>query len=158
MGMSAYTDGASQRWSPFDRARKRKARRAEYYCSIDAAALASVFVVLFFILVIVQPPPHSRTSVDLAKTEYSILVPAARREDAMIVAVTRDGQLYFASRRIARDELPERILEALRSGAENRVYLLVDARAAYSDVLMALQGVQRAKIGRVTFLTEALQR
>jgi biopolymer transport protein ExbD/biopolymer transport protein TolR len=130
----------------------------EYYCRIDATPLASVLIVLFFILIITQPSPHSRTSVDLAKSEFSMLVPAARREDAMIVAVTRDGQLYFASRKIARDELPRRILEGLRSGAENRVYLLVDARASYSDVLMALQGVQRAKVTRVTFLTEALQR
>jgi biopolymer transport protein ExbD len=107
---------------------------------------------------IIQPSPHGHSSVDLAKTEYSILVPAARREDAMRVMITRDGRMYFGGRAISLAELPSKILEGQRGGAENRVYLLVDARAKFADVVMALQGVQRAKIGRVTFLTEALQR
>jgi hypothetical protein len=38
-----------QKWSPFGRLRKRKQRRAEYFCKIDVTALASVFVVLLFI-------------------------------------------------------------------------------------------------------------
>jgi biopolymer transport protein ExbD/biopolymer transport protein TolR len=157
LGTPAYAEGGSQRWSPFDRPRKRKVRRADYYCSIDSTALAGVFVVLLVMLMVAQPSAHHGLSVDLAKSEYWAFAPGARREDAMTLAVTRDGRLYFRSRQISSPQLPGEILEGIRSGAENRVYLLVDARAKYSDVVTALQGVQRAKVRRVTFLTEALR-
>ena len=75
----------------------------------------------------------------------------------MTVTVTRDGKMYFANRQSSRAELPDKILAALRGRAENRVYLLVDARARYSDVEKALEGVQRSQVRHVTFLTEALQ-
>jgi biopolymer transport protein ExbD/biopolymer transport protein TolR len=109
-------------------------------------------------LMVAQPSPHRGAGVDMVKSENSTLVPGARREDAMTVAVTRDGKLYFAYRRVSPAELPSKILEGRRGGAENRVYLLVDARARYCDVVIALENVQRAGIRRVTFLTEALQR
>ena|ERR1700722_3533257 len=152
-----YIPGSSKQWSPLSKTKKRRSRRAEYYCGIDVSALIGILWVLFLILVLTQPSPHHGVGVDLVKSEYSTPVRGARREDAMTVTVTRDGKMYFANRQSSRAELPDKILAALRGRAENRVYLLVDARARYSDVEKALEGVQRSQVRHVTFLTEALQ-
>jgi biopolymer transport protein ExbD len=157
--MSAFvsTPQRALKWSPFDRMRNKKRRDAKYYCRIDVSGLIGIFF-FFFIMFVLSAPPYHDMPVDLVKSWHSSLVPSAVREDAMKVSVTRDGRVYFGSRQVSLAELPNRIVEALRSGSENRVFLLVDARARYSDVVTALESVQRARVRRVTFLTEALQR
>ena len=152
-----YVIQEATRWSPFDRIGKKKRRDAEYYLRIDVSALLGIFFAIFIMLVLSVPSSHQGVGVDLAKTWNSTLVPSAVREDAMKVAVTRDGKLYFRSRRVSQAELPNMILGGLRSGSENRVFLLVDARAKYVDVLLALEAIQRTRVRRVTFLTHLVQ-
>jgi hypothetical protein len=60
-------------------------------------------------------------------------MPGALREDALRVALTRDGAIYFREHRIALEDLPNEIREGLRSGAERKVYIAVDARAKFGE-------------------------
>ena len=132
--------------------RKKKRWDAEYFFRIDVSALFGVFLAIFITLA--NGNSISRgAGVDLAKSRNAALVPSALRDDAMWISVTRDGKWYFGDRRVSPEELPSRILEGLRSGAENRVFLLVDARARYEDAEIALQEIQRTRVWRVTFLT-----
>jgi biopolymer transport protein TolR len=148
-----------QKWSPFDRLRKRKQRRAEYFCKIDVTALASVFVVLLFIFMNGNPIHDlPGNAVDLTRSKNSVLEPAARREDALRVSVTRSGQLYFGYLRVVQGELPGLIRERLRDGAEHRVYIFADARAKYGDVLTTLEAVKQAEVEHITFITEPPRR
>jgi biopolymer transport protein TolR len=145
-----------QKWSPFDRLRKRKQRRADYFCKIDVTALASVFVVLLFIFMNANPiHDPSGNAVDLTRSKNSVLVPGARREDALRVSVTRSGQLYFGYLRVVQGQLPALIREGLRDGAEHRVYIFADARASYGDVRRTLEAVKQAEVEHITFITES---
>jgi biopolymer transport protein ExbD len=154
---SGYVAGGSQRWSPFDRQRKKRSRRVEYYCRIDASAVAGVFIVLLFFLMNALPSGHSHSSVDLAKSEHAALAPGARREDALRILVSRDGRSYLGNHAVSRDELARQIVSGVREGAENRVYILADARAKYADVRAVLACIQQTGVGNVTFITLPLQ-
>ena len=145
------------RWSPLDRMRNKKRRDEEYYFRIDVTPLLGVFFIMWIALGPGTAMVTHGAGVDLAKSGNSGLIPSAVRGDAMKVAVARDGKLYFCGRQSTPAELPNRILEGVQSGSENRVFLLVDARAKYKDAVTALDGVQRTRVRRVTFLTEALQ-
>ena len=68
-------------------------------------------------------------SVDLAKVSSPTEMRGADREDALVVAITRDGQVWFATDRITAENLPAAIRERVLRGAERRVYIKADMRA-----------------------------
>lgn len=82
-------------------------------------------------------------------------MPWAIRHDALRLVVMRDGEVYLGNEYIALEELPIEIRSRLQDGAENRVYLLADARAHYSDVKLALARIRLAGVENVSFLTDS---
>jgi len=81
-------------------------------------------------------------------------MPRAIREDAQIVSVLRDGRIFYRNLQIVADDLPDKIREGVRSGADRRVYIRADAWAKYMDVNRVLSEVRKAGIENVCFLAE----
>jgi biopolymer transport protein ExbD len=74
------------------------------------------------------------------------------------LVVTRSGELYFGRERIDRAELPEQIRIGVRAGAENRVYLLVDGRTRYMNVIPVLNEIGQSGVKNIRFLTRPVPR
>jgi biopolymer transport protein ExbD len=91
---------------------------------------------------------------DLPITLHATLKPAALREDAMTLIITRDGMLYFRNIKIPQKDLPDAIRVALRNGSEKNLYINVDARAKYADINAVLDRIRDSGMTSVTFLTE----
>jgi biopolymer transport protein ExbD len=144
-------------WSPSARRDERIRKRcSQYLCRIDASGHAGIFLVLVLVFMAYYLTlPHPRGAVDLPRAEHFTWLPGAIREDAILVTIARDGMLYFDSRRIPPDELPDQIRSSLRAGAENRIYVSADARAMYRDVKAALAAIRLAEVEHVTFVTES---
>jgi biopolymer transport protein ExbD len=77
---------------------------------------------------------------------------AADREDAMVVAVMRTGDVFFVGDRILPDQLEFRIRRQVVFGAERKVYINADARAKYGRVREVLAAVQSSGVEKVGFL------
>ena len=126
-------------------------------CSIEVSAFVSVMIALLSIFMAHMPdvpgPPLYRP-VDLAKTSHSILMKGSRREDALIVSVTRDNQIYFELSRVGSKDLTARIKDRVKAGAPSTVYLNVDARAHYRAVALAIDCLHEAGVEQVGLLTE----
>ena len=73
------------------------------------------------------------------------------------VDAPRDGKIYFRNVPISAKNLPDKIREGLKNGAEKKVYLRADARARYGDVKQALIEIRQTGIDNVCFLAEKLQ-
>jgi biopolymer transport protein TolR len=100
-------------------------------------------------------PIHPRSlPVDMAFALHSTLQPNARREDAVIVGIARDGGLYVNNSRVRSDDLPDVLREAMRESAGKTVYVKADARARYADVKIALDSIRAANVTNIVFLTE----
>ena len=120
----------------------------------------SVMLVLLFllgspVLVIVHP---RYTNVDLAPAVHSKPLPGALKDDAIRISVSRDSHVFFRDHRLALEDFPNEILEGLRTGAEKKVYVKVDARAKYGNVSAVLEQIRLAGIENVAFLTETPQK
>ncbi len=124
---------------------------------IDAYPLVGSAVTLLVILIVSPPVVTRGFIVDLPQTWSANPMPSAVREDVLSVEVTRDGKIYFRNIAILAEELPGKIREGLKNGAEKKVYLRADARARYGDVKQALIEIRQAGIENVCFLTEKLQ-
>jgi biopolymer transport protein ExbD/biopolymer transport protein TolR len=91
---------------------------------------------------------------DLPKAHNSVALRRANLEDATVISITRDGRIYFGSDPAQPCQLQVMIRRSLASGAERKVYLRVDPRAKYGDVMSALNGVISATLDKVAFLVE----
>ena len=138
----------------YDR-RKRERRTNKVLSRIELSALASAMLAILFVLmvsVIIQPdlPTHG---VDLPHSDHALPIPQARRDDAIMIEVQRDGRIFFGNREIAMGEISNMVHESLVAGAQRKVYLRADARARYLDVEGVLKQIGDAGITDVDFLT-----
>jgi biopolymer transport protein TolR len=91
--------------------------------------------------------------VDLPRSLHGQDLTEAQREDALFVAVARDGRYFLGGSRCSLDDLAARLREGVWRGAERKVYLVADARAKYGTVKLALAEVRRGGIKDVAILT-----
>jgi biopolymer transport protein ExbD len=131
-------------------------RRTPPPSTIDVSAFVSVMFALLFLLMFGNMyPMHPRYApADVPVTAHSRLQPGAPREDALEVAITRDGQVYFRNQHILPAELPDALRDGARHGAEKIVYVKVDARAKYGDVKAVLDQIRQSGLQNIAFLTE----
>jgi biopolymer transport protein ExbD len=143
-------------WSPSSLAnRKITQRKPEYLCRIDLCALAAVFLAILTLLLVNTWNFHdlAGNAVDLYKAKNSRALPQARREDALQVSVARGGEIYFGYSHVDLEGLAKGIAMGIQNGSERQVYLLVDMRAKYGDVLSVLNRIRDAGITNVSFVT-----
>ena len=81
-------------------------------------------------------------------------MPAALRGNAMVVMVTRDGTIYFGNARVAAEDLAGQIRQRLQSSSQRKVFFVVDQRAQFGDLAIALDEVRHAGIQDIAFLAE----
>jgi biopolymer transport protein ExbD len=132
---------------------KRRPASAKLFCRIDASALVAVLFVLILHFLLIQGSTHG-VSVDVPKVDFPRAIGGARREDAMLVAVFRDGNVFYGNELTNSGELSAKIRQSLSKGAERRVYVRADARVRYRAVLDVLEGVCSAGIENVSFFVE----
>jgi biopolymer transport protein ExbD len=123
-------------------------------CYIDMTAFLSIQLVLLFMFMIVandRPDLPSNTT-DNPKVLHPIPMRGANREDAIILAVQRNGDVWLGYQRVTSADLPAQIHEALSRGAERKVYINADRYAKYGQVLEVLDAVRAGGVERVGFL------
>ncbi len=76
------------------------------------------------------------------------------REDAMIVTIMRNGDVFFRNDRVSPDRLAEAIRVQVERGSERKVYIRADARALYRNVKQVLDAIQEAGLVNVSFLVD----
>jgi biopolymer transport protein TolR len=79
-------------------------------------------------------------------------MPRARREDALIVSILRDGTMYFGRDKTTSGDLPAQIREGMARGAEKKIYIRADGRLRYLTVREVLEAVRSAGVEKVAFL------
>jgi len=72
-------------------------------------------------------------SVQMAHTSNATPFPAADRNDAWVVAVTADGDLYFGVKPVTPEQLSQE-MKATPRHRDAKLYIKPDARARFSDV------------------------
>ena len=123
---------------------------------IDVSAFGSV---LLFLLVLFMVPELMyvdlpRNIVDLPKVSHPLSMPHARREDAILIAIMRNGDVFLDGHRIFYGALPDRIRTKLKNGSEGIGYIQADARAKYRDVKDVLDQVRSSGVQHVVFLAD----
>ncbi len=119
--------------------------------------LADVMLVLLIIFMVITPMLSKGVSVDLVMTRNPIAMGEADKEDAVLVAVTRDGKVFLGSSPIEPDELAPKVRDLLASQLDKTAYLKADARARYERVVEVVDNVRSAGVDNLGLLTERIK-
>lgn len=121
---------------------------------INVTPMVDVMLVLLIIFMVITPMLQNKVNVDLAKTTTADPMPDADHEDAVVVAITRDGRVYLGANQIALADLGPKAQDLLTNKPNKTVYIRADARSHYGIVMDAIDNLRTAGVDEVGFLTE----
>jgi biopolymer transport protein ExbD/biopolymer transport protein TolR len=127
---------------------------AKVNSDINVTPMVDVMLVLLIIFMVITPMLQKGVSVDLAKVNSPTPMPDADKEDALIVAVMRDGKVYFGNDQIAPDQLTGKVKDKLANRVDKRVYVRADARAKFGSVVDVVDNVRAAGVDDLGLLTD----
>jgi biopolymer transport protein ExbD/biopolymer transport protein TolR len=130
--------------------------RGEVTSDINVTPMADVMLVLLIIFMVITPMLQKGISVEMSKTHNPVDMTDADRDDAVLVAVTRDGKFYLGQERIGIEELVPRVSDLLSGKLDKTVYIKSDFRAKYGDVVQVVDNIRNAGVDKVGLLTERL--
>ncbi len=130
-------------------------RRLGVTSDINVTPMVDVMLVLLIIFMVVIPMVQKGASVTMAVTDNPNPMPDADKEDAILIAVMRDGQIFFGSDRIADPaDLTTRVKDALANKTDKEVFVRADARAKFKSVVEVVDNVRSAGVDTLGLLTQ----
>ena len=125
---------------------------------INVTPMVDVMLVLLIIFMVITPLLTKGTSVDLVRTHNDIAMQAADKEDAVLIAVTRNGSIFLSpgNSKITSEELPEKVRDLMTNKTDKMVYIKADMRAKYSVVEDVVDNVRASGVDQIGLITEAI--
>jgi biopolymer transport protein ExbD/biopolymer transport protein TolR len=116
--------------------------------------MADIMLVLLIIFMVVTPMLQKTLPVDMARVNNAKEMQEADKDDAIIVAITRDGTIYLKNTKITKDDITGQIKDMLSARLDKTVYVKSDARAKYGDVVAVVDEIRSAGVDQLGLLTE----
>ncbi len=116
--------------------------------------MADIMLVLLIIFMVVTPMLQKTLPVDMARVDNAREMQDADKDDAIIVAVTRDGTIYLKNTKISKDDITGQIKDMISNRLDKTVYVKSDARAKYGDVVAVVDEIRSAGVDQLGLLTE----
>jgi len=124
---------------------------------INVTPMVDVMLVLLIIFIVITPMLNKGIGVDMVKTKNPVKMQAADKEDAVLIAVTRDGKSFLGATPMAPDQLPAKVKDMLTNKLDKTVYVRADSRARYERVVDVIDNLRSAGVDQLGLLTEKQQ-
>jgi len=133
-----------------------KKKAAPPVADINVTPMVDVMLVVLIIFMVITPMLSKSIPVDLALTRNPIVMSDADKEDAIIVAITRDGQVFLSPglTKIDSSELAPKVKDLLSGRPSKIVYIKADARSKYEKVEDVVDNLRAGSVDEVGLLTE----
>jgi biopolymer transport protein ExbD len=127
---------------------------------INVTPMVDVMLVVLIIFMVITPMLSKGANVDMVKARNTKKLVDADREDAILVAITRDGKIFISpgNMQITLDKLADKVkdLQTVRT-TDKTVYLKADARARFESVTDVVDTLRTAGVDELGLLTEQIQ-
>lgn len=125
---------------------------------INVTPMVDVMLVMLIIFMVITPMLSKGISVDMVRTSNPIAMQAADKDDAVLVAVTRDGSVFLKTTKMPPDALPQKVKDMLTNKLDKTVFLRADARARYEKVVEVVDNLRSSGVDQLGLLTEELKK
>ena len=116
--------------------------------------MADIMLVLLIIFMVVTPMLQKGMTVDMAKVDNPTDMPNADRDDAIIVGISRSGDIYLGNDKTALENIASLVRDRISNRPDKTVFIKSDARAKYGDVVKLVDEVRSAGVDNVGLLTD----
>ena len=123
--------------------------------NINVTPMVDVMLVLLIIFMVITPMLQNKVVIDMVAVVNPVAMPDADKEDAIVVAITRDGGVFLGQNKTSIDVLGNQVRDKLADNPANKtIYVRADARAEYLAVENAIDAVRTAGIEDVGLLMQ----
>jgi len=135
-----------------------KKKAPEVVSDINVTPMVDVMLVLLIIFMVITPLLTKGTPVDLVRTKNPIAMQAADKEDAILISVTRNGEVFLSpgNKRMTMEDLPPRVQDLLTNKLDKTVYIRADARTKYKVVEDVVDNLRAAGVDQLGLITEQI--
>jgi biopolymer transport protein ExbD/biopolymer transport protein TolR len=126
---------------------------------INVTPMVDVMLVVLIIFMVITPMLNKGANIDLAKARNPIVMQDADKEDAVTVAVTRDGQVFLSPglQKVDAADLAPKVKDLLSDKPNKVVFIRADARSKYERVEDVVDNLRAGGVDQVALLTEKVQ-
>ena len=121
---------------------------------INVTPMVDVMLVLLIIFMVITPMLQHGTSVNMAKATNTRDMQDADKEDAVLLAITRDGKIFLQSDQIQPDQITTKVKDMIADKLDKTVYVKSDRDAKYGVVVTVVDNVRAAGVDSLGLLTE----
>jgi len=125
---------------------------------INVTPMVDVMLVMLIIFMVITPMLNKGQTVDMVKSKNPIKMQAADKEDAIIVAITRNGDVWLmpGNTKTTADSLPNKVKDLLTNKVDKMVYIRADQRARYEKVTDVVDNLRAGGVDQLGLLTEQI--
>ena len=117
--------------------------------------MADVMLVLLIIFMITTPLLQSGITVNLPKAKNPLDAPEADSNEAVVIAVNREGRLYLKKTPTSDEDLYSYLQSRFSGGEINRtIFLKADTALSYGRVVQIVNGCRRSGVERIGLMAE----
>jgi biopolymer transport protein ExbD/biopolymer transport protein TolR len=119
--------------------------------------MADIMLVLLIIFMVVTPMLQKGMSVEMAQVPHPTDMPDADRDDAVIVGISRSGDIFLGNQKTSLDQVTSLVRDRIQDRTDKTVFIKSDGRAKYGDVVKVVDEVRSAGVDNVGLLTDKLE-
>ena len=122
--------------------------------NINVTPMVDVMLVLLIIFMVITPMLQNKVQIDMAKVDNATAMPDADKDDAIVIAVTRDGGVFMGQDKVDPAQLGSLVQTKLADKTDKTIYFRADSRAQYKAVEDAIDDVRTAGVDEIGLLTQ----
>jgi biopolymer transport protein ExbD/biopolymer transport protein TolR len=120
--------------------------------------MADIMLVLLIIFMVVTPMLQKGKDVNMPRVDNPMDLPNADKDDAVIIAVARDGGIFIGNDKTRLEDLTSIIRDKMTGRIDKTIFIRSDNRAKYSSVTAVVDNVRSAGVDQVGLLTQRVDR
>jgi biopolymer transport protein ExbD/biopolymer transport protein TolR len=123
---------------------------------INVTPMVDVMLVLLIIFMVITPMLSKGAQVEKVVTKNAIAMQAADKEDAIMVAITRNGQFFLSpgNAQIHIEDLAGKVRDLQTNKVDKTCYIKADSRAKYEAVEDVVDNLRAAGVDQIGLITE----
>ena len=123
----------------------------------NVVPMVDVMLVLLIIFMVITPMLSKGMSVDMVRARNSVSMQGADKDDAIVVAVTREGRTFLGNVQLKPEDLPQKVRDLLANRLDKMCYIKSDARARYERVVEVVDNLRASGVDQIGLLTEKVE-
>ncbi|MCX6599045.1 MAG: biopolymer transporter ExbD [Acidobacteria bacterium] len=137
---------------------KKKKKLQGVVNDINVTPMVDVMLVMLIIFMVITPMLSKGVTVEKVKAKNPIAMQDADKDDAVLISVTRNGEVFLKTTKTAPDALPAKVKDMLTSRLDKTVFIQADARARYEVVVDVVDNLRAAGVEQIGLITEQDQK